>query len=104
GTPVFRCSTDDQLALAIRYAADNGAKVINMSLGRDSPSTCATNRNAPGCAPAIEDAMNYAVSKGVFIAVSAGNEFNRGNPTQTPAEIASRIKGAVSVASVGIAK
>src|SRR5262245_2350317 len=104
GTPAGRCSTDDQVALAIRYAADNGAKVINMSLGRPSPSNCATNRNAPGCAPAIEDAMNYAVSKGVFISVSAGNDFRAGNPTETPAEIASRIKGAVSVAAVGLAK
>jgi len=104
GTPAARCSTDDQVALAIRYAADNGAKVINMSLGRTSPSTCAANRNAPGCAPAVEDAMNYAVSKGVFIAVSAGNDFDRGNPTETPAEIASRIKGAVSVAAVDLSK
>src|SRR5262245_7042176 len=104
GTPASRCSTDDVVAQAIRYAADNGANVINMSLGRTSPSNCGTNRNAPGCAPAIEDAMNYAVSKGVFIAVSAGNDFARGNPTQTPAEIASRIKGAVSVAAVDVAR
>src|SRR5262245_8366280 len=104
GTPFFRCSSDDIVAQAIRYAADNGANVINMSLGRTSPSTCGTNRNAPGCAPAIEDAMNYAVSKGVFIAVSAGNDFARGNPTETPAEIASRIKGAVSVAAVDLAR
>jgi serine protease len=104
GTSVFRCSTDDNVARAIRYAADNGAKVINMSIGRDSPSTCAANRDQEGCAPAIEDAMNYAVGKGVFIAVAAGNSFTESNPTQTPAEIASRIKGAVSVASVGVFK
>jgi serine protease len=104
GTPVSRCSTDDNVAQAIRYAADNGAKIINMSIGRDSPSTCATNRNQPDCAPAIEDAMNYAVGKGVFIAIAAGNSFTDGNPTQTPAEIASRIKGAVSVAAVGTFK
>jgi serine protease len=101
GTPESRCSTDDNVAQAIRYAADNGAKVINMSIGRDSPATCATNRNQPDCAPAIEDAMNYAVGKGVFIAIAAGNSFTDGNPTQTPAEIASRIQGAVSVAAVG---
>jgi serine protease len=104
GTAVSRCSTDDNVAQAIRYAADNGAKIINMSIGRDSPSTCATNRNQPDCAPAIEDAMNYAVGKGVFIAVAAGNAFMEGNPTQIPAEIASRIHGAVSVAAVGLNK
>ncbi len=104
GTPVSRCSTDDNVAQAIRYAADNGAKIINMSIGRDTAPNCATNRNQPDCAPAIEDAMNYAVGKGVFIAIAAGNEFNEGNPTQTPAEIASRIQGAVSVAAVGVFK
>jgi serine protease len=104
GTPISRCSSDDNVAQAIRYAADNGARIINMSIGRDSPPNCAASRNQPDCAPAIEDAMNYAVAKGVFIAVAAGNAFTDGNPTQTPAEIASRIKGAVSVAAVGMFK
>src|SRR5436190_8858457 len=101
GTPESICSTDDLVAQAIRYAADNGAKVINMSIGRDSPSNCGTDRNQDDCAPAIEDAMNYAVGKGVFIAIAAGNSFTDGNPTQTPPELASRIQGAVSVAAVG---
>jgi serine protease len=99
GTPVSRCGSDDQVAQGIRYAADNGAKVINMSIGRDTPSTCGTNRNQAGCAPAIEDALNYAVGKGAFVAMSAGNEFDSGNPTQI-AEIASRIQGVVAVAAV----
>ena len=104
GTPVSRCGTDDGVAQAIRYAADNGARVINMSIGRDGPSGCGTNRNLAGCAPAIEDAMNYAVGKGVFIAIAAGNSFLDGNPSQIPAEIASRIQGAVSVAAVDLQK
>jgi serine protease len=104
GTPPSRCGTDDQVAQAIRFAADNGARVINMSIGRDSPSTCATNRNQPGCAPVIEDALNYAVGRGAFISISAGNEFDAGNPTQLPAEIASRIQGAVSVAAIDLFK
>src|SRR5262249_21620055 len=102
GTPPARCGSDDQVAQAIRYAADNGAKVINMSIGRDSVAGCGTNRNLPGCAPVIEDAMNYAVGKGVFIAIAAGNEFDDGNPTQVPAEIASRVQGAVSVAAIDL--
>src|SRR5439155_11524651 len=51
-------------------------------------------------APAVEDAIKYAVGKGVFIAVAGGNEFEDGNPTEVFAEIASRVKGAVSVAAV----
>ncbi len=81
--------TDDVVARGIRYAADNGAKVINMSIGR------------PGePAPVVEDAMKYAVNKGVFIAVAAGNDFEDGNPTEVIAEIASRLQGVVSVAAV----
>ena len=87
GCPNF--GTDDVVARGIRYAADNGAKVINASIGRTGPR-----------APAVEDAINYAVGKGVFIAVAAGNEFEDGNPTEVFAEIASRVNGAVSVAAV----
>jgi serine protease len=82
---------DSTVARGIRYAADNGAKVINMSIGRTGP---------PDTAPAVEDAINYAVSKGVFIAIAAGNDFENGNPKEVIAEIASRVQGAVSVASV----
>ena len=81
--------TDDVVARGIRYAADNGAKVINMSIGRTGPP-----------APAIEAAIRDAVSKGVFIAIAAGNDFLDGNPTEVLAEIASRVQGAVSVAAV----
>jgi len=82
-------ATDDVVAQGIRYAADNGAKVLNMSIGRDGPP-----------APVIEDAIHYAVSKGAFVAVAAGNGFDEGNPVEVVAEIASRIDGAVSVAAV----
>jgi serine protease len=82
---------DETVARGIRYAADNGAKVINMSIGRTGP---------PDTAPAVEDAIKYAVGKGVFIAISAGNDFEDGNPKEILAEIASRVQGAVSVAAV----
>src|SRR5439155_918101 len=94
-------ATDDVVAQGIRYAADNGANIINMSLGRQSPPNCGTNRNQPGCAVVIEDAINYAVGKGVFIVISAGNDGeDTTHPVSTPAEIASRVAGAVSVAAV----
>jgi serine protease len=82
--------TDATVARGIRYAADNGAQVINMSLGRTGDA---------GSAPAVEDAIRYAVSKGVFISIAGGNEFEDGNPTEVIAEIASRVQGAVSVAA-----
>jgi len=81
--------TDFILATAIRYAADHGAQVINMSLGRNGPS-----------APTVEDAMRYAVGKGCFLAVAGGNDFTEGNPLEVYAEIASRLQGAVSVGAV----
>jgi serine protease len=81
--------TDFILAEGIRYAADHGAQVINMSLGRSGPP-----------APAVEDAMRYAVGKGSFLALAGGNDFTDGNPVEVYAEIASRLPGAVSVAAV----
>jgi serine protease len=92
--------TDDIVALGIRWAADNGAQIINMSLGRAGPPNCGGNPNQDGCAPAIEAAIRYAVAKGSFIAVAGGNSFDTGNETEIVAEIASRVPGAVSVAAV----
>ena len=86
---------DADVARGIRYAADNGAKIINMSIGRTGPANSA---------PVVEAAMQYAVGKGVFIAIAAGNDFEDGNPTEVFAEIASRLPGAVSVASVDPSK
>lgn len=82
--------TDDVVARGIRYAADGGAKIINMSIGRTGPP-----------APAVQDAIAYAVSRGVFVAVAGGNEFSEGNPVERYAEFAPQINGMVSVAAVG---
>jgi len=87
GSP--EAGTDQVLARGIRYAADNGAKVMNLSLGRTGPP-----------APVVEDAIRYAVSKGAFLAIAAGNDYENGNPTEVLAEIASRVPGAMSVAAV----
>ncbi len=92
-TPGDVCGTDDQVAQGIRYAADNGANIINMSIGRDGPPNCGTIPNQEGCSPVVEAAIRYAVSKRVFIAIAAGNSFLDGNPTQMIAEIASRVEG-----------
>ncbi len=73
----------------IRFAADNGANVVNLSLGGFQASN------------AERDAITYAVGKGVFVAIAAGNEFEEGNPTEFPAGFAPEIDGAMSVAAVG---
>jgi serine protease len=83
--------TDDTVARGLRYAADNGAKIINMSLGRSGMARSA---------PAVEDAIRYAVGKGAFVAIAGGNGFEDGNETEVFAEIANRIPGAVSVAAL----
>jgi serine protease len=73
------------VATAIRYAADNGAKIINLSLGGSSPSVTE------------QDAVNYAVGKGVFVAMAGGNEKLDGNPIHYPASYAPAIQGAIAV-------
>src|SRR5207302_6282306 len=80
-------------ARGIRSAADKGAKVINMSFGERGETSSV-----------LDAAMRYAVGKGAFMAISAGNEFEDRNPTEIPAAIAARINGAVSVAAVDRAK
>jgi serine protease len=82
--------TDDIVAQGIRYAADNGAHVINMSIGRSGPP-----------APVVEDAVRYAVARGTFLAISGGNSFDEGNDVEVYAQIASQVSGAISVAAVG---
>ena len=82
--------TDDVVARGIRYAVDNGAKVLNMSIGRSGPP-----------APAVQAAITYAVNQGAFVVVSGGNDFEDGNPVERVAEFAPQIDGMVSVAAVG---
>jgi serine protease len=83
--------TDELVARGIRYAVDNGARVINMSIGRSG---------TPGSAPVVEDAVSYAVGKGAFVAIVGGNGFEEGNEPEVLAEIATRVQGAVSVAAL----
>jgi serine protease len=110
GGAQFIGGSDDDVARGLRYAADNGAKMINMSLGSSGPPDCATNSNRLGCSPVIESAIRYAVGKGSFVVVAGGNEFEDvdpdfgANPTSVLAEIASRVDGAISVASIDPSK
>jgi serine protease len=82
--------TDDVVARGVRYAVDNGARVLNMSIGRTGPP-----------APVVQEAIAYAVSRGAFVAVAGGNDFREGNPTERLAEFAPQINGMVAVSAVG---
>ena len=62
---------DKDIALAIRYAVDNGAKVINMSFGK-------------GLSPEkewVDDAVLYAESKDVLLVHAAGNDGKNNDET-----------------------
>lgn len=62
----YGSGTIADIAEAIRFAADNGADVINMSLGGGGESQL------------MKDAINYAHGKGVVIIAAAGNESANG--------------------------
>ena len=83
------CAYND-IANAIMYAVDNGARVMNISIGGGQPSTLT-----------LQNALIYAAGKGAFVSISMGNDFTKGNPTTYPAFYAASIEGVMSVAAVG---
>jgi subtilisin family serine protease len=68
---------DKDIALAIRYAVDNGANIINMSFGKSfSPQK-----------KFVDEALHYADGKNVLIIHSAGNEaYNIDKTIQYPSK------------------
>jgi serine protease len=64
---------------------DNGARVLNISISGTSQSTTLLN------------ALQYAVGRGAFIAVSMGNRFEDGNAAGYPAAYAPSLNGLMSV-------
>lgn len=72
-----RSATDSALAKGIRWAADNGADVINLSLGDDSDSAHPDARE--------DAAVRYALSKGSVVVASAGNGGEEGDHVSYPA-------------------
>lgn len=63
----------DVVAESIRWAADHGAKIINMSLGFSSSMT-----------PSLVKAVNYAIEKDIVLVAATGNE---GKEVSAPANI-----------------
>ncbi|MFE3874196.1 type VII secretion-associated serine protease mycosin [Kitasatospora sp. NPDC059146] len=72
------------VARGIVWAADHGARVINVSLGAPDPD------------PLLKQAVTYAMGKDAVVVASAGNEGDRGNPPMYPAAF----PGVVSVSGV----
>jgi subtilisin len=70
------CYADD-IAAAIKLAADQGANVINMGFGGDDDSSI------------IDGAVNYAVSKNVLIIAAAGNDGPDNDGLDYPAALSS---------------
>ncbi|WP_406198924.1 type VII secretion-associated serine protease mycosin [Kitasatospora sp. NBC_01560] len=90
--PVKLTSKDGQwgdqgpdFARAIKFAADHGARVINISLG----GYFRTSRDA-------RDAIKYAVSRDIVLVASAGNSGNKSLPVEYPAAF----PGVMAVAAV----
>ncbi|RHW29101.1 peptidase S8 [Nocardioides immobilis] len=61
----------EEIAAGIRYAADHGADVINLSLGAVPGAQALT---ITGLESSVTDAIAYATSKGVLVVAAAGNE------------------------------
>ena len=72
------------IADGIRWATDNGAQIINMSLG------------GPGSTKGLYEAIHYALYKGVIICVAAGNE---GSLFENSIGFPGRYGGVITVAS-----
>ncbi|MFB7182568.1 type VII secretion-associated serine protease mycosin [Streptomyces sp. NPDC056257] len=72
-----RDSKGGALADGIRWAADHGADVINLSLGDDSDSA----HHEAG----EDEAVQYALAKGVVVVASAGNGGETGDHVSYPA-------------------
>ncbi|MET9528324.1 type VII secretion-associated serine protease mycosin [Streptomyces coeruleorubidus] len=72
-----RSTRGNALAEGIRWAADHGADVINLSLGDDSASAHPE--------PGEDQAIQYALKKGVVVVASAGNGGEKGDRISYPA-------------------
>ncbi|MDX2818139.1 type VII secretion-associated serine protease mycosin [Streptomyces sp. NPDC006207] len=83
-----RTTRGSALADGIRWAADHGADVINLSLGDDSRTAHPEAQE--------DDAIQYALRKGVVVVASSGNGGEQGNRASYPAAY----PGVIAVAAV----
>lgn len=69
----------DQLSRGIVYAADNGARIVNVSQG--------TNVLTPANRSQLQAAVNHAIERGALVVASVGNEGKQGNALVYPAAL-----------------
>jgi subtilisin family serine protease len=82
-----------KISAAIRYSADNGANVINLSLGGPGRSAA---RSA-----AMSSAISYAINKGVIVVVAAGNDNRDINAIfYSPASFGEQYDGMLTIGSI----
>ena len=74
---------DDDVAAAMVYAVQNGADVINLSLGD------------PAYSPLLADVVRFALSRGVVVVAAAGNE------SSSEVFYPARLPGTIAVAAAG---
>lgn len=68
------------LADAIRFAVDNGGRIISMSLEQSrNPST-----DPVPCPQDEQDAITYAITKNVIVVAASGNDGETGSPVSDP--------------------
>ena len=96
-------ASDANIWEAIRYATDNGANVINMSLGSTYKGTVSEFIAAePDTHNGYYDALTYAVNNGVTVVIAAGNDnlsFDKKWFT-SPSYLSEFIPGVISVGAV----
>jgi len=86
---------DKDVALAIRYAVDNGAKVINMSFGKSySPNE-----------EWVYDALKYAASKDVLLVHASGNDHKNIDksdnfPTDAPDKVKEIVDNVITIGAM----
>jgi hypothetical protein len=84
--------TDSNIESGIRWAADHGANIINVSIGGTADD------------PTLRAAVSYAVGRGALVVIAAGNSASTdpgmGPTGGYPAFYASQIAGAISVGAL----
>ena len=93
----------EDLFEAIHYAVDNGADIINMSIGYTIPfGTLERFKQVfPDLYQGYIDALNYAVDHGVTLISSAGNDnADDLNTLSLPAAFTTEVPGYISVAAI----